>query len=165
MTVRRVDFLLIGGGLGGATAAETLRLEGATGSILMLSAEELAPYHRPPLSKQFLLGTGTEAQLFIHQESFYRDQAIGLELNTRVIAVDPAGQFVTTDRGEQIGYGRLLVATGMTPIQLSVPGATLAASTACGARSTPRRFASPPQLRSGLSSSAPAFSAWKSPYR
>ena len=92
----------------------------------MLSAEELAPYHRPPLSKQFLLGTGTEAQLFIHQESFYRDRAIGLELNTRAIAVDPAGQFVTTDRSEQIGYGRLLIATGMTPIQLSVPGAKLA---------------------------------------
>lgn len=55
---RDVDYLLLGGGLASATAAATLRSEGATGSILLLSNEELLPYYRPPLSKQFLLGSG-----------------------------------------------------------------------------------------------------------
>jgi NADPH-dependent 2,4-dienoyl-CoA reductase/sulfur reductase-like enzyme/predicted acylesterase/phospholipase RssA len=126
MALREVDFLLVGGGLASAAAAETLRAENAAGSILILSAEELAPYQRPVLSKQFLLGTGTEAQLFIHPEGFYRDQAIELQLNARAIAVDPAQQTVTTAGGDRLRYERLLLATGMIPKLLPVPGAALA---------------------------------------
>jgi NADPH-dependent 2,4-dienoyl-CoA reductase/sulfur reductase-like enzyme len=50
-----VEFLLIGGGLASATAAETLRAAGAEGRIAILCAEKTLPYHRPPLSKGFLL--------------------------------------------------------------------------------------------------------------
>ncbi len=53
---KSVDFLLIGGGLANATVAETLREEGAGGKIVIISAEDSLSYHRPPLSKQFLLG-------------------------------------------------------------------------------------------------------------
>ena len=53
-TQREVDFLLIGGGQASTAAAATIRLEGASGSILMLCAEEIPPYRRPQLSKQFL---------------------------------------------------------------------------------------------------------------
>ncbi len=53
MTLREVDHLLVGGGIASAVAAETLRLEGESGSILILSSEGLPPYYRPPLSKQF----------------------------------------------------------------------------------------------------------------
>jgi len=123
---RQVDFLLLGGGLASATAAETLRSEKPTGSILILSEEDLAPYHRPALSKQMLLGTADASRLLIHPESFYRDKAIDLQLGTRVVAVDPAAHTVTTATSEHIGYGRLLIATGTTPRSLIVPGAELA---------------------------------------
>lgn len=120
------DFILVGGGLAGATAAETLRAEGAIGSILLLCAEGVRPYHRPPLSKQALLEAGQVPLSFIHSEEFYREQAIELRLSTRVGAVDTSKQTVTTAAGEQIGYGRLLLATGAVPKTLSIPGVRLA---------------------------------------
>ncbi|MGB5085112.1 MAG: FAD/NAD(P)-binding oxidoreductase, partial [Methylocystis silviterrae] len=123
---RHIDFLLVGGGVASAFAAETLRAEGAAGSILILSQEDVPPYHRPPLSKQMLLDAGNERQIFVHPESFYRDKAIDLQLSTRVISVDPENHTITTATGERIRYGRLLIATGATPRLLLVPGADLA---------------------------------------
>ncbi|MBC7202827.1 MAG: FAD-dependent oxidoreductase [Pusillimonas sp.] len=123
---RHIDFLLVGGGVAGAFAAETLRAEGATGSILILSQEDVPPYHRPPLSKQMLLDADNEGQIFVHPESFYRDNAIDMQLSTRVISVDPQNYMITTAAGERIHYGRLLIATGATPRPLLVPGADVA---------------------------------------
>lgn len=123
---RHIDFLLVGGGVASAFAAETLRAEGAAGSILILSQEDVPPYHRPPLSKQMLLDAGNERQIFVHPESFYRDKAIDLQLSTRVISVDPENHMITTATGERIRYGRLLIATGATPRPLLVPGADVA---------------------------------------
>jgi NTE family protein len=66
--LQHADFLLVGGGLACATAAETLRAGGAAGSVVILTAEDLPPYHHPPLSKEFLLRSGDEALIFIHPE-------------------------------------------------------------------------------------------------
>lgn len=120
------DFLLLGGGLASATAAETLRTEEASGSILIVSDEALAPYRRPPLSKRVLRDADAESRILINPEAFYRDNAIGLRLDTRVVAVDPAKHTVKTAAGERIGYGRLLIATGAVPKRLVAPGAELA---------------------------------------
>lgn len=122
--MQQADFLLVGGGLASVTAAETLRDAGAKGSVAILSAEGLPPYHHPPLSKRFLLGNENEAQLFFHPASFYRDHAIDLQLNTPVLSVDPSRQIVTTAGGE-IAYGQLLIATGGVPKKLGVPGEAL----------------------------------------
>ncbi|HET9718110.1 MAG TPA: FAD-dependent oxidoreductase [Pseudolabrys sp.] len=121
-----IDFLLVGGGLAAATAAETLRLEGADGTIAILSAEPWLPYQRPPLSTQFLLGTQSEEQLPIFNESFYREQAIDLILGARATEVDADQRIVRTDRAVEIGYRKLLIATGATPVRLTIPGSTLA---------------------------------------
>jgi NTE family protein len=69
---RQADFLLVGGGVASAMAAETLRAEGAAGSILILSNEPVRPYHRPPLSKQTLI-EDAENRIFVHSEEFYRE--------------------------------------------------------------------------------------------
>ena len=102
-----------------------MRTADAKGTIAILSAEHLPPYYRPPLSKAYLTGNRDAAQLYIHPESFYREQAIGLRLNARVLSVDPSRQIVTTADGET-GYGQLLIATGGSPKSLEVPGAALA---------------------------------------
>lgn len=120
------DFLLLGGGLAGATAAETLRMEQAAGSILIVSDEDAPPYHRPPLSKDVLRDGDAASRISIHSPDFYRDNAIGLRLGTRVVAVDPVKRTVTTAAGERIGYGRLLIATGAAPKRPLAPGAGLA---------------------------------------
>jgi NADPH-dependent 2,4-dienoyl-CoA reductase/sulfur reductase-like enzyme/predicted acylesterase/phospholipase RssA len=121
---QQADFLLVGGGLASATAAASLRAGAETGSIMMLCAEQLPPYNRPPLSKGLLLESKDEARIFIHPESFYRDRAIELRLNTHVLSVDASRQAVKTANGE-IGYGKLLIATGGIPNPLRVPGAAL----------------------------------------
>jgi NADPH-dependent 2,4-dienoyl-CoA reductase/sulfur reductase-like enzyme/predicted acylesterase/phospholipase RssA len=123
--MKQADFLLVGGGLACATAAETLRLEGAEGTIALLTAEDWFPYQRPPLSTQFLLGTQTDDQLSILPQSFYRDHSIDVILGTRASHLDAKNQVVQTDPAGEIRYGKLLVGTGTRPIRLPVAGATL----------------------------------------
>lgn len=124
---RHVDFLLVGGGLASATAAETLRLEGADGAIAILSAETHLPYQRPPLSTQFLLGAQTEKQLSIFNDSFYGEHSIDLILGTRAAHLDADQQIIQTDQAGAIRYEKLLIATGAAPLRLQIPGSTLSA--------------------------------------
>ena len=120
-----IDFLLIGGGLTSATAAETLRAAGAEGSIAILSAENTLPYYRPPLSKKFLLEGPNQTTILIHDESFYRERDIETRLGTRVRWVDVDGRAVETDEGELFRFDKLLIATGASVHRLSLPGANL----------------------------------------
>src|SRR5215813_8551446 len=121
----KVDFLLVGGGLASATAAETLRLEGADGSIAILSAEEYPPYQRPPLSTQFLLGTQTEDRLSIFDDSFYHEHSIDVVLGARAAHLDANHNVIRTDRAGEFQFRKLLIATGAAPIRLQSLGSTL----------------------------------------
>lgn len=120
-----VDFLLIGGGLASATAAETLRAAGAEGSIAVLCAENMLPYYRPPLSKEFLLKGPDQAKVLIHDQSFYRERDIDVHLATRVRRVDPDRRTTETDHGVHFRFDKLLIATGASVHRLSLPGANL----------------------------------------
>lgn len=125
MTVKEVDYLLLGGGAASAAAATTLRLEGAVGSILMLSAEDSPPFYRPALSKLFLQGRSSAEQILLHPEDFYREKNIELALGLEASAVDSFQRLVTTARGEQLRYRNLLIATGSRPKRLVLPGVDL----------------------------------------
>ncbi|CAB5716647.1 Rhodocoxin reductase [Delftia tsuruhatensis] len=125
MASQHIDFLLVGGGLASAKAAQTLRHEGATGSILILCAEADQPYHRPFLSKSYLLGTADEQRIQIHPQPFYREQRIEVALKTAAVSVDTAQQRVSMSTGSTIHYDKLLIATGATARTLNVPGALL----------------------------------------
>lgn len=122
---KSADFLLIGGGLASATAAEILRKEGVDGKIVMLSGEDVLPYHRPPLSKQFLLGKQKKNRILIHKEGYYRNQKIDVILDARARAVHPESKIVETDNAGAFHFKKLLIATGASPISLSVRGAGL----------------------------------------
>jgi NADPH-dependent 2,4-dienoyl-CoA reductase/sulfur reductase-like enzyme len=119
------DFLLIGGGLASATAAEILRAAGAEGRIAILSAEKILPYHRPPLSKSFLLNGPDKTNILIHDEAFYRDRDIEIHLGARVRWVDVGNRTVETDAGAHFSFHKLLIATGAGVNRLSTPGADL----------------------------------------
>jgi NADPH-dependent 2,4-dienoyl-CoA reductase/sulfur reductase-like enzyme/predicted acylesterase/phospholipase RssA len=120
-----VDFLLVGGGLASATAAETLRAAGAEGSVAILCAEITPPYHRPPLSKSFLLnGPDQTTNVLIHDEAFYRDHQIDVHLGARVCRVDVDSRTIETDRSH-FRFGSLLIATGTSVDKLAAPGAHL----------------------------------------
>ncbi|HET7752372.1 MAG TPA: FAD-dependent oxidoreductase [Anaeromyxobacteraceae bacterium] len=105
-------YVLIGGGMTGHAAAQAIRSKDATGSMVMLSEEAVAPYSRPPLSKA--LWTGQE------EGSVWLTAVEGLTLRNgvRVASIDRSAKRVVLDGGESIGYERLLLATGVTPRRL-----------------------------------------------
>ncbi|HEU4540761.1 MAG TPA: FAD-dependent oxidoreductase [Jiangellaceae bacterium] len=119
-------FVIVGGGLAGAKAAETLREEGFDGRVVLLSDEPEPPYERPPLSKGYLLGNDERDKAFVHPEPWYGEHQIELRLGARVTAIDPGAHEVELDGGERLGYRKLLLATGSEPRRLDVPGADLA---------------------------------------
>jgi 3-phenylpropionate/trans-cinnamate dioxygenase ferredoxin reductase component len=119
------SFIIVGGGLAGAIAAQTLREEGFDGKITLLGEESHRPYERPPLSKDYLQGRADRDSIFAHPEPWYANHAVELRLGTAVTSLDPALRTVTTATGEQLGYDKLLLTTGSTPRRLNVPGADL----------------------------------------
>lgn len=116
-------YVIVGAGLAGAKAAETLRREGFDGQLVVLGDEAHRPCDRPGLSKYYLMGDEDGEKLFIHDEGFYADHGIDLRISSRVFVVD--GQAVVLEGGEQVGFDRLLLATGARPRPLRVPGADL----------------------------------------
>lgn len=122
---RTVDFLLLGGGLASATAAETLRLEGTEGSIVIVSAEDRLPYHRPPLSGRLLKSDPPSEPPPVLKEEDYLARNIEVLRGVRALDIDPEQHLVTTDKGGTLVYRKLLIATGATPVRLQLPGAEL----------------------------------------
>ena len=118
-------FVIVGGGMAGAIAAQTLREEGFDGKITLIGQEPNAPYERPPLSKDYLQGKADRDSIFVHPESWYAEHAVELSLGSGVTSIDPASRTITTATGAQLGYDKLLLATGSKPRRLDVPGADL----------------------------------------
>ncbi len=119
-------YVIVGAGLAGAKAAETLREEGFEGRISLIGSEPELPYERPPLSKDFLRGESPREKARVHPDDFYSNHDIELRTESTVSAIDTAAREVHLDGGERVGYERLLLATGAEPRRLSVPGADLA---------------------------------------
>jgi 3-phenylpropionate/trans-cinnamate dioxygenase ferredoxin reductase component len=118
-------FVIVGAGLAGANAAQTLRETGFGGEIVLLGEEPERPYERPPLSKGLLLGTAERESVFVHEPGWYAAHDVDLRTATRVTTVDCAARQVELGDGQRIGYDALLLATGATPRRLDVPGADL----------------------------------------
>ncbi|MDT7845648.1 NAD(P)/FAD-dependent oxidoreductase [Streptomyces justiciae] len=117
-------FIIVGGGLAAAKAAEALRELGHHGRLIVLGDEPERPYLRPPLSKGYLLGKEDRASIHVHPESWYADHDVELMRGTRVAAVDPWAKEVELDGGRRMPYVKLLLATGSSPRRLPVPGAS-----------------------------------------
>jgi 3-phenylpropionate/trans-cinnamate dioxygenase ferredoxin reductase subunit len=115
--------LIIGAGLAGLTAAETLRSEGYEGSITLIGDEAHAPYQRPPLSKGFLAGETREAQLTMRPPDALAGKNISLKLGTGVTAIDRTARQVTLDDGTTLAYDGLALCTGARLRPLLLPGA------------------------------------------
>jgi 3-phenylpropionate/trans-cinnamate dioxygenase ferredoxin reductase component len=119
------SFVIVGGGMAGAIAAQTLREEGFDGKIILLGQEPNAPYERPPLSKDYLQGKADRDSIFVHPAPWYAEHAVDLHLGGAVSSLDPASRTITTATGNQLRYDKLLLATGSKPRRLDVPGADL----------------------------------------
>ncbi|GII90011.1 NAD(P)/FAD-dependent oxidoreductase [Sinosporangium siamense] len=118
-------FVIIGAGLAGAKAAQTLRDEGFDGDIVLIGAEGERPYERPPLSKGYLKGKSEREKVYVHSPEWYSEHSVDLRLGTTAVAVHRDRKVVELDSGETVAYDKLLLATGATPRTLPVPGADL----------------------------------------
>ncbi|HXD62216.1 MAG TPA: FAD-dependent oxidoreductase [Lacisediminihabitans sp.] len=119
------NFVIVGGGLAGASAAEELRKQGFDGSIRLIAGEEHEPYIRPPLSKGYLSGSDGLDAVYVHPKQWYADNRIEVVTGTRVTAIDRAAHAVTLSTGDTLGYDKLLLATGSAPRVLSIDGSDL----------------------------------------
>ncbi|SEL54215.1 3-phenylpropionate/trans-cinnamate dioxygenase ferredoxin reductase subunit [Haloferax larsenii] len=113
------SYVIVGDGIAGASAAETLREEDPEADITILTDEGEALYNRI-LIKEFAKGKLPEAPISIHDESWYDDRDVDLELNTLVTNIDPDAHTVTAHDGTEYEYDKLLLAIGGTPTQLPV---------------------------------------------
>jgi 3-phenylpropionate/trans-cinnamate dioxygenase ferredoxin reductase subunit len=118
-------FIIVGGGLAGAKAAETLRAEGFDGRLLLFGEEPVRPYERPPMSKTYLRRESSFDDAAVHDADFYKAQEIELHPSTVVASLDPAASQVQLAAGARIQYERVLLATGAAPRRPNVPGVEL----------------------------------------
>jgi len=115
-------FVIAGGGLAGAKAAEALREQGFDGRIVLAAEEDIRPYERPPLSKDYLQGKAERDTIFVHSPDWYDASRVELLLGTTVTGIDRGRREVTLSGGGHLGYGKLLLATGSIPRRLPLPG-------------------------------------------
>ncbi|ELZ18866.1 FAD-dependent pyridine nucleotide-disulfide oxidoreductase [Natrinema thermotolerans DSM 11552] len=113
------QYVIIGDGISGSSAAETLREEDPDAKITVIT-DEGEPLYNRILIKEHAKGKLPEAPISIHDEDWYEDRDIDLSLNTHVTSVDTEGKVVHTHDSGEIPYDKLLVATGGTPTQLPV---------------------------------------------
>jgi 3-phenylpropionate/trans-cinnamate dioxygenase ferredoxin reductase subunit len=117
--------VIIGGGMAGGNAAATLRDEGFAGPVVLISREPGVPFGRPPLSKTYLRSEEKLDGWYVRPADWYADHDVELRSGPTVLAVDPAAHIVTLDSGEELGYQKVLIATGGRNRRLRIPGADL----------------------------------------
>jgi 3-phenylpropionate/trans-cinnamate dioxygenase ferredoxin reductase component len=123
MADRRADFLLIGGGMASAHCAAELRRRGAEGSVLLVGREPEPPYERPPITKEYMRGEAERADAYVNAPSWYEDNEVELLSGTNVMSLDPEARTAKLQGGEEVAFGKALVATGAIVNILRVEGA------------------------------------------
>ncbi|MGH3301592.1 MAG: NAD(P)/FAD-dependent oxidoreductase [Streptosporangiaceae bacterium] len=117
--------VIVGGGVAGGNAAATLREEGFAGPVVVINREPGIPFGRPPLSKTYLRSEEDLDGWYVRPAGWYADHDVELRSGTTAAAVDPAAHTVTLQSGEELGYQRVLIATGGRNRNLKIPGAEL----------------------------------------
>ncbi len=115
--------VILGAGAAGNAAAETLRQDGFSGRVMMITEEARLPYDRPNLSKGYLSGAAGPDALPWRTAEFYRDHDIEVLLGHRVARVEAPRKILTFADGTALTYDGLLLATGGVPRRLELPGA------------------------------------------
>lgn len=122
MSDLHVKYMIIGGGLAGSAAAQAIRASDRIGPLLMVGQEKVRPYHRPPLSKNYLRNRRERQEIFTLPVGWFIDNNVQLRTSVRASHLDALRRIVTLETGECISFDNLLLATGMSAAHLKVPG-------------------------------------------
>jgi nitrite reductase (NADH) large subunit len=109
--INMTDYLIIGNGVAGTTAAENIRKNDKAGKITVITEEGLSFYYRIRLN-EYISGDIGKDTLMAKKASWYGENNIGLMLNTRITGGDPDKRHVITEKGDPLPYDKLLIATG-----------------------------------------------------
>jgi len=118
-------YVIVGASLAGATAAITLREEGADGAVTLIGAEDEPPYERPPLSKAYLRGDVPFDKALVRPPAFYAEHGIETMFGIRATRIDPSARFVELEDHRRVPFDALLIATGGRNRRVSIPGSDL----------------------------------------
>lgn len=119
------DYVIVGGGLAGASAIQGIRERDPKGSILLIGEEMHPPYDRPPLSKKLWFGKTRVEEIFLHDQPYYDKHGVEMLLGDKAEKLDPRGKTLATAHGKRYRFGKLLLATGAAPRQIDIPGGDL----------------------------------------
>ncbi|HEY0517347.1 MAG TPA: FAD-dependent oxidoreductase [Solirubrobacteraceae bacterium] len=125
MPDRKVDYLLVGGGLASANCSRWLREEGADGQILLVGREPDPPYNRPDCSKGYLQGKESREEPLFRPDSFWAEQEIELLTRTSVTDLDVQARVAKLSDKQEIAFEKALLATGANVRRLNVEGCQL----------------------------------------
>ncbi len=114
--------VIVGASLAGLRAAQAVRKGGHDGDLVVVGDEERGPYTRPPLSKELLAGEHEPEQCALDHSGVDAHWRLG----QRATSLDADAHRLTLASGEQIGYRRLILATGASAREWAGPGAGLA---------------------------------------
>ena len=125
MAARKVDYLLIGGGLASANCARWLREEGAPGEVLLVGREPDRPYNRPDCSKGYLRGEESREEPLFRPEQWWAEQDIEVLTRTSVTGLDLQARTATLSSKGEVEFDKALIATGANVRRLNVGGCEL----------------------------------------
>jgi len=117
--------IIVGASHAGAQAAISVRQGGWDGDIRLIGEEADIPYHRPPLSKDYLSGAKSLDEILLRPASVYDTANVTMMLGHRVSDIDPADKRVEVDGETLLAYDKLILCTGARVRHLPVPGADL----------------------------------------
>src|SRR3979409_1203994 len=107
--------VVIGTGCAGVELAFATRAAGWSGSISLIGDEAVLPYHRPPLSKAYLMGEATADSLLLRTSALFEKSNIELLTSVKVKSIDRGGMHLCLSDGRKLPYDRLVLATGGRP--------------------------------------------------
>jgi 3-phenylpropionate/trans-cinnamate dioxygenase ferredoxin reductase subunit len=113
---------VVGASLAGGTAAATLRETGFDGRVVLIGAEQLPPYERPPLSKEVLRGERAFETTFVRPDGWWEQHGIEARFGTRAEHLDASAREVVLEGGERIAFEHAVLATGGRNRLLGIPG-------------------------------------------
>jgi 3-phenylpropionate/trans-cinnamate dioxygenase ferredoxin reductase subunit len=122
MPDRKVDYLLVGGGMAAGNCARWLRESGADGSILLVGREPDLPYNRPPCSKEYLQGKEGRDDTLFRPPEWYGENDVEALSRVSVMKLDPAARTAKLSNKEEVEFGQALLATGANVRRLNVDG-------------------------------------------
>jgi 3-phenylpropionate/trans-cinnamate dioxygenase ferredoxin reductase subunit len=125
MATRKVDYLLIGGGLAAATGARGRRAPAPDGEVLLVGREPDPPYNRPECSKGYLRGEETREEPLFRPNGWWEEQGVELLTRTSATGLDLEARTAKLSDKQEIEFGKALLATGANVHRLNVDGCHL----------------------------------------